>query len=292
MNRGLPLALLLLAAASPVWAGLAPSDAARFPVPRRDALTFWGHACCYLDVDGYGIVTDPVFQKAFTIERRHIPTPPPASYRSARLVLLSHAHPDHLDATTLSTFPADCVILCPEPSKKYLGKVPQQVRTMRPGDSYAFPGGRVIAVVADHAGGRRSKADRADGRALGYVIETASRTLYYAGDTRFFDGFEAVARDYHPDIALFNLNSHMHSLDAVRAFRATGATTLVPLHFGAYGYFVFPERKRPRDYEEMQEILGPQLALLLPGESLPLPARLESTGRESSENQRLAQENR
>src|SRR5262249_5826834 len=142
VNRGLPLALLLLAAASPVWAGLAPSDAARFPVPRRDALTFWGHACCYLDVDGYGIVTDPVFQKAFTIERRHIPTPPPASYRSARLVLLSHAHPDHLDAATLSTFPADCVILCPEPSKKYLGKVPQQVRTMRPGDSYAFPGGR------------------------------------------------------------------------------------------------------------------------------------------------------
>src|SRR5262249_38480089 len=82
-----------------------------------------------------------------------------AAPRSARLVLLSHAHPDPLDAATLSTFPADCVILCPEPSKKYLGKVPQPVRTMRPGDSYAFPGGRVIAVVADHAGGRRSKAD-------------------------------------------------------------------------------------------------------------------------------------
>src|SRR5262249_37434947 len=255
---------------SPAVAGLARTDAARFPVPASNSLTFWGHACCYLDVEGFGIVTDPVFRKAFTIERRRIPAPPPASYRGARLVLLSHAHPDHLDATTLRTFAPDCVILCPEPSAKYLSHLHQKVQTMRPGESYAFPGGRVVAVAADHPGGRRSTADAADGRALGYVIETASHTLYYAGDTKFFHGFENVASAYHPDIALFNLNSHMHSMDAVRAFRATGATRLVPMHYGAYGYLVFPERKMPRDYDEMQQLLGPQLALLLPGESLPL----------------------
>jgi L-ascorbate metabolism protein UlaG (beta-lactamase superfamily) len=261
---------VILAAASPLpaAAGLASCDALLFPVPQRDALTFWGHACCYLDVGGFGIVTDPVFQEAFTIERRHLPAPPTDSYRNARIVLVSHAHPDHLDSETLSHFPGACVILCPEPSAKYLRKLPQTVRCMRPGDAYEFPGGRIVAVAADHPGGRRSSSAAADGRALGYVIETPGGTIYYAGDTEYFDGFEKVASAFHPDIVLLNLNSHLHSLDAVRAFRETGATRLVPMHFGAYGYFFLPERKLPRDYEELRDQLGSQLDVLQPGQSL------------------------
>lgn len=267
------LLLSLAGASSPAVAGLASSDSSLFPVPAKDALTFWGHACCYLDVGGFGIVTDPVFQEAFTIERRHLPAPPSDSYRNARIVLLSHAHPDHLDSETLRRFPGSCVILCPEPSVKYLHGLPQSVHAMRPGESYEFPGGRIVAVTADHPGGRRSASAAADGRALGYVIETPSGTVYYAGDTEYFAGFDSVRAAYHPDIALFNLNSHLQGPDAVRAFRATGATKLVPMHFGAYGYFFLPERKLPRDYEEVREMLGSQLAVLLPGESMPLPPR-------------------
>src|SRR5262245_39515007 len=121
---------MALALAAPARAGLAPTDSSLFPVPPHDALTFWGHACCYLDADGFGIVTDPVFQEGFTIMRRRIAAPPPHSYRAARLVLLSHAHPDHLDPETLRTFPAQCVILCPQPSAKYLKGLTQKVRTM------------------------------------------------------------------------------------------------------------------------------------------------------------------
>lgn len=267
-------ALSAAAAPLPARAGLAPADSSLFPIPPRDALTFWGHACCYLDVGGFGIVTDPVFERAFTIERRHIPAPPVSSYRNARIVLLSHAHPDHLDAATLRGFPGSCVILCPAPSAKYLKELSQEVHCMRPGDTYAFPGGRIVAVAADHPGGRRSTSDAPDGRALGYVIETPGGTVYYAGDTKLFAGFDSVAVAYHPDIALFNLNSHLRSMDAVRAFRATGAARLVPMHFGAYGYFFFPERKMPRDYEEVREQLGSRLSVLLPGESMPMPPRL------------------
>jgi L-ascorbate metabolism protein UlaG (beta-lactamase superfamily) len=217
---------------SPAAAGLAKPDGVLFPVPPRDALTFWGHACCYVDVDGYGIVTDPVFQKGFTIEHRHLAAPPPASYRGARLVLVSHAHPDHLDKETLKSFPAECTILCPAPSAPYLKDLPQSVRTLRPGDVVPFPGGCVIAVAARHAGGRRSNSASDDGRALGYVIETPGAVIYYAGDTEYFAGIDSVASAYHPDIALLNMNGHLHGLDAVHAFRATGASRLVPMHFG------------------------------------------------------------
>jgi L-ascorbate metabolism protein UlaG (beta-lactamase superfamily) len=265
--------LAWLALAVPARAGLAPVDSTLFPVPPRDALTFWGHACCYLDVDGFGIVTDPVFQSGFTIERRHIPAPPSRSYAGARLIIVSHAHPDHLDKETLRSFPQQCVILCPEPSAKYLSGLPQKVQIMRPGGSYAYPGGRVVAVAADHPGGRQWGSAAPDGRALGYVIETPGGTLYYAGDSQYFAGFDSVATAYHPDIALLNLNGHLHSMDAVRAFRATGAKRLVPMHFGAYGYLFLSERKRPRDFEEIEKLLGPQLVLLLPGQSLALPAR-------------------
>ena len=48
------------------------------------------------------------------------------------------------------------------------------------------------------------------------MTETPGGTIYYAGDTKFFAGFDSVAAAYHPDIALFNLNSHLRSSDAVR----------------------------------------------------------------------------
>src|SRR5262249_58472853 len=94
-------------------------------------------------------------------------------------------------------------------------------------------------------------------------------------------GFEKAASASPPDIALFNLNSHRHAPDAVRAFRATGAARLVPMHFGAYGYLFMPERKLPRYYEEVRAQLGPQLAVLLPGESMPLAPPASSTTEQS-----------
>ncbi len=190
------LALLTTAVCLPLLTGCIAGiglsytpDPELYPEPPHDAITFWGHACSYIDIGGVGMVTDPVFEPVYwAVHKRFIPSPPPSSFDQTAIVLVSHPHNDHLSAKTLKRFPDSTVILCPTRSAKYMDELRQRIVTMRPGDVYEFPGGEIIAVNALHSGYRYSRKDRADGRALGYIIRTPEHTIYYSGDTEYYDG--------------------------------------------------------------------------------------------------------
>ena len=274
--------LLLLALAPGCAATLARVDSSMFPDPPRNAITFWGHACCYIDVGGFGIVTDPMFENSATFRRRKVPAPPRSAYAGARVILISHAHDDHLSPATIATFPESTLVLCPEPSARYLSEPGRVVRTMKPGDEFEYPGGRIVAVAAHHPGGRFSNDAEADGRALGYVIYAPEARLYYSGDTDPFPGFEAVARAHQPTLVILNVNGHLKSMDAVRAAQSLGAQTVVPVHYGVFGYLFWGERKAPRSYEELSRHLGPILVPLELGRSLPLGGQAATPLPESS----------
>ena len=47
-------------------------DPTLYPEPHKDAITFWGHACAYIDVGGFGILTDPVFSNRWAIVRHRL----------------------------------------------------------------------------------------------------------------------------------------------------------------------------------------------------------------------------
>ncbi|HET6349752.1 MAG TPA: MBL fold metallo-hydrolase, partial [Candidatus Krumholzibacteria bacterium] len=85
-------AVLLLAVSG--CAGLAPADPTRFESPPAGEITFWGHACFYIDSGGTGIVTDPVFDRWMFLRHRFIGSPPPTDLSGTRVILISHAHPD------------------------------------------------------------------------------------------------------------------------------------------------------------------------------------------------------
>src|SRR5437867_975913 len=82
MTHGALLALMVLIACT---SGCASSihqrphvDGVLYPEPSANAITFWGHACAYIDVGGFGIVTDPVFMQRWVVVRhRLIPIPLP-----------------------------------------------------------------------------------------------------------------------------------------------------------------------------------------------------------------------
>jgi L-ascorbate metabolism protein UlaG (beta-lactamase superfamily) len=144
---------------------------------------------------------------------------------------------------------------------------------MKPGDSYTYPGGRIFAVPALHGGGRYGFMASADGRALGWVVETPRGTVYYSGDTGYFEGFTEVRKMYHPDIAIINMNDHLKGKAAASAALDTGARIVIPSHYGAYGRLFLKQRVRPPDFEETTRILGPLLNTLDLGGSVPLPAK-------------------
>jgi L-ascorbate metabolism protein UlaG (beta-lactamase superfamily) len=244
-------------------------DADLYPEPVMNAITFWGHACSYIDVGGYGIVTDPFFGGRWTVLRRRlIPIPPPQAYDQTRLVLISHAHHDHLDAKTLARFSRSTVILAPEPAARYLRRHGIQAHIMRPGSRYDIPGGTIVAVPAFHPGGRFGILPHKDGNALGYVIRTDKMTIYYSGDTKYFSEFASVGATYRPDVALLNVNRHLHSEEALLAISDLGTPAVIPLHYGAYSGPSW--RLEPKWRGELVRELGATIVPLQVGESLSL----------------------
>jgi L-ascorbate metabolism protein UlaG (beta-lactamase superfamily) len=139
---------------------------------------------------------------------------------------------------------------------------------MKPGDSCEFLGGTIIAVAAHHPGGRNSLNAEADGRALGYVIRTENETIYYSGDTDYFEGIADVGERYRPNIALLNVNPHLPSEDALRAFTALGSPRVIPIHSMGYGGPTANANIRRR--AEFSALLGTLALPLAVGESLPL----------------------
>jgi L-ascorbate metabolism protein UlaG (beta-lactamase superfamily) len=245
-------------------------DTAAFPPPPRNAVTFWGHACCYIDVDGFGIVTDPVFAGRYGFRRRKIPVPPAASRAGTRLILVSHAHMDHLHPESIAMFPDSAVVLCPYPVAKYLEDTGRDLRVMAPGDSIEYEHGLVVAVRAEHPSGRYSLWKSGDGGAIGYVITTPYGNIYYSGDTGYFDGMNDIGTEWRPEIAIINVTVHLKESSAVRAFWATRAKKVIPVHFGAYDYILFGPLEAPRGYGDIEKMIAGQAVLLQPGESLSL----------------------
>jgi L-ascorbate metabolism protein UlaG (beta-lactamase superfamily) len=265
-------ACVVLLTAVPGFADVALGNGNHWTIsdPAPNTLSFWGHAACYLDLAGVGIVTDPVFAPRLAhIFPRIAPAPERTAYDQTRIVLISHAHRDHLHPATLTTFPAATTILCPEPSIPYLGPMAATVEGMVPGDRWEFPGGTVIAVAAYHPGGRNSLAASADGGALGYVIVTPERTIYYTGDTAYFAGFQAVGAAYAPDLVLLNLNAHLTATDAARALQDLGSPPAVLLHHGAYA--TLNELRWSRWRDDLTAT-GTRVFDLAVGESRPLAA--------------------
>jgi L-ascorbate metabolism protein UlaG (beta-lactamase superfamily) len=270
--RSIQLALLavgcLLASVRGVGEELGRADALYAAEPMADAVTFWGHATSYIDIDGFGIVTDPIFDPAYgMLHRRKIPVPPPSAFDQTSVILISHAHRDHLSTDTLARFPASVTVLCSGESAGYLSELGFQVETMEPGDEYAFPAGTIIAVRADHPGSKWSLDSEPDGRALGFVIQTPDVTLYYSGDSDYFEGFAEVGRTYAPDLALININAHLNGEDALSAIEDLGAPPVIPFHHGAYNSI--NELRSTYWHDELERAIGSGFVRIGVGESFP-----------------------
>ena len=102
-----------------------------------------------------------------------------------------------------------------------------------------------------------------------YVIRTTKVTIYYSGDTSYFQGFATIGAKYRPDIALLNVNRHLHSVDALFAIAELGTPVVIPAHYGAYSG---PSaRLAPRWRSELVQALGPTIVPLEVGESMRIP---------------------
>lgn len=248
LHAGVPSWLLQwLAARMPAALGGPPLLPRRppppIPVPATTecALTYIGHATTVIRYAHARVVTDPCLARSlYSLKRLRPPALPPGALEGVDCVLLSHAHADHLHRPSLERIDRSATLLLPAggPARSLAALGFQNIVEVRAGDVTEVAGLEVTAVPAQHRVGLFGR-----GRAFGYVVRGEGPTVYFAGDTGYFDGFLEVGARFRPDVALLPISGyrplalrrdHLSPLDALYALEDLGAQLMLPIHHGAF----------------------------------------------------------
>jgi L-ascorbate metabolism protein UlaG (beta-lactamase superfamily) len=214
-------------------------------------ITFIGHSSFLLQLKGRKILVDPVFSDRLVVLRRQrrpgiqVEALPPID-----LVLLTHAHMDHLDLSSLRQ-----VVRA---TRRLTGRAPEvvvpqgvedlvdrlgfaQVHGLKWWDEITVQGLKVTMTPCKHWGARMFRdTHRGYG---GYVVEGGGQSVYHSGDTAYFDGFREIGERLSPEVALLPIGAyfpdtyrsvHTSPEEAVQGFTELGAEQMVPMHYGTF----------------------------------------------------------
>lgn len=246
------------------------------PSAETGRLTWLGHSCVAIQLDGLGIVTDPVLRERIVHLRRKKPVDL-AALEGVDLVLVSHIHHDHLDLPSLVRLDRRTEVIVPEGAGGLLRRRGfHVVHEVVAGDEVDVGTVRVRVTHAEHASTFRVGTRRT--QPVGYVI-AGSRTVYFAGDTDLFQGMGALGRI---DAALLPVAGwgprlpagHLDPVRAVEALALTEPRLAVPIHWGTYAPWRPPrgDDSPATAFAELAATVVPavDVRVLRPGQSCPL----------------------
>ena len=222
----------------------AAATAVARPAPGTIALTFVGHATVMLTTPRVRILTDPMLENTVLgLGRVRAAALAAEDLGDVNLVLISHAHRDHLSRPSLARLPRGATLVVPPRCGGLVADLGfARVVELAAGHRFAFEDVDVTAVPARHSGAR-GPIDRRRRGVNGYVVHAEGRTVYFAGDTGYFSGFVEIGRRYTPDVALLPIagyqpatfrDEHLSPLDALQAFDDLGARVLIPIGYGSF----------------------------------------------------------
>lgn len=214
-------------------------------------VTWVNHATLLVQMDGYNILTDPVWSECvgpsrlFGACRYHPPGIPFDQLPEIDAVLISHAHYDHLDLPTLQRLydehdPLFITALGNGELIEQTGST--RIRSLDWWDSVNELDGVEFVAVPARDWSRRGLFDTNRRLWMGAVIQSAHNTVYFAGDTGYGDFLEQIRDRFAPvDLAILPIGDyrprwlvngrHMDPEEAVRASHLLGAENAIGMHF-------------------------------------------------------------
>ena len=218
-------------------------------------VTWIGHASFLIQTQGMNLLIDPNWARWLkVIKRVRHPGLKLHDLPAIDLVLVTHAHFDHLDRKTLRGVADDQPIVVPYEVGNLVHDLGfRTVHELHHWETHQHGPVKITFTPAHHWGARvLHDSHRGFG---GFIIEAGGRTIYHCGDTAYFEGFGEIGRRHPIDVALLPIGAydppsgrevHMNPEEALDAFVALGAKRMVPMHYGSFRLSYEPLHEPPQ----------------------------------------------
>ncbi|MEV0947827.1 MBL fold metallo-hydrolase [Rhodococcus sp. NPDC049939] len=269
----------------PLATPLAPAEAAEV------AATWYGHSSVLVEVDGYRVLTDPVWSRrvspsAILGPSRMHPVPlPVADLPVLDAIVISHDHYDHLDMATVQQLAAsqDAPFVVPVGLGAHLRvwRVPDERIVELDWDESITVGELTLTCTeARHFSGRGLVRNTTQWAS--WVLAGPSRKVFFGGDSGYTPRFADLGRRYGPfDLTLLPVGAydprwpdiHMNPEEAVQTHAdleggdASGGL-LIPVHWATFNLAFHAWSEPIVRLVEAAEAQGTHVAVPMPGQRI------------------------
>lgn len=214
-------------------------------------VTWLGHSSFLIEIDGYKLLIDPMFEKAaapfsFMINRFN---PVPLSINelpNIDVVLFSHDHFDHLNHRTVKALKNKVdKFITPLGVGSHLKKWGIDKANIQEADWWDTIHYKELTfncTPAQHFSGRTFKT-KASTLWCSWVINGSNANLFFSGDSGYFEGFKEIGNKYGPfDLCMMECGQyntlwpeiHMTPEETVKAHVDLKGKLLLPIHWGTF----------------------------------------------------------
>jgi L-ascorbate metabolism protein UlaG (beta-lactamase superfamily) len=225
-------------------------------------LTYYGHSCFLVEVQGKKILFDP-FISPNELAKGIVS----ADDIECDYILISHGHADHIaDAVSIAKRTGATCVAAYEVYEWLTKQGVEKAHPMNTGGKWKFDFGTVRCVTAQHSS---SLPDGSyGGNPMGFIVHTEEGDFYYSGDTALTIDMQLIPGWSELSFAVLPIgdNFTMDAEDAAVAAKFCEATRVVGVHYDTFGFIKI-------DHDAAKEIFAAAgVELLLPaiGESIEL----------------------
>lgn len=224
-------------------------------------ITYYGHSCFLINTEGKKLLFDPFITPNELAKDVDIDAIKPD------YIILSHGHQDHVaDVERIYKNSRAMLVSNFEVVSWFGNKGVEHVHPMNHGGRKEFEWGSLKMVNAIHSS---SLPDGSyGGNPAGFVVQTESKTFYYAGDTALTMDMKLIGEEFKIDFAFMPIgdNFTMGIHDAVKAADFVGTKTIIGMHYDTFPYITI-------DLDDAHKVAakaGKELKLLQIGEPITL----------------------